>query len=158
MIFSIYIYTRSGACLYHEKYQVGKTINYSDPEEEKRLLFGLIFSLKEFVQKVSPTAPTTEATFGADPTQSSRQEGLQRYQTNAYTCHHYETPSGLRFILLTDNNAGDLSTVLKYIYSQIFVEYVVNNPLVDVKANKPIKSQLFHSSLKAYLEGLPCFR
>ncbi|KAG7396045.1 Trafficking protein particle complex subunit 1 [Phytophthora boehmeriae] len=164
MIYSFYIYTRSGSCLYQEKWG-GKAVTYSDPEEEKRLLFGLLFSLKEFVAKMAPSQQSVGGTadpFG--PTEASAgsangaPEGLQRYQTNSYTCHQYETPSGLRFILMTDNQAGDMTTTLKYIYSQIYVETVVNNPLSDTKSGKPITSQLFRAQLIQYLENQPCFR
>ncbi|RLN79458.1 hypothetical protein BBJ28_00023834, partial [Nothophytophthora sp. Chile5] len=168
MIYSFYIYTRNGSCLYQEKWSSAgsKTMMYSDPEEEKRLLFGLLFSLKEFVLKIAP-APSTQQqlvggsdAYGAvDPSAGSggASEGLQRYQTNAYTCHQYETPSGLRFIMMTDNQAGDLGPTLKHIYAQIYVETVVNNPLSDIKSAKPITSQLFRAQLMQYLESLPCF-
>ncbi|RLN66040.1 hypothetical protein BBJ29_007933 [Phytophthora kernoviae] len=167
MIYSFYIYTRSGSCLYQEKWNAsgGKAVTYSDPEEETRLLFGLLFSLKEFAAKMAPSTqqsvggisdpfgPTESSTTGAN----GAPEGLQRYQTNNYTCHQYETPSGLRFILMTDNQAGDMAPTLKYIYSQIYVETVVNNPLSDTKSGKPITSQLFRAQLTQYLENQPCF-
>ncbi|KAE8910906.1 hypothetical protein PF005_g1409 [Phytophthora fragariae] len=169
MIYSFYIYTRSGACLYQEKWNVpgGKSVTYSDPEEEKRLLFGLLFSLKEFVGKIAPTTATQAAggstdPFGAaDPAATgvgAAPEGMQRYQTNTYTCHQYETPSGLRFVMMTDNQAGDMTPTLKYIYAQIYVETVVSNPLSDTKSGKPITSQLFRAQLTQYLESQPCFR
>ncbi|KAL4169723.1 hypothetical protein KRP22_010639 [Phytophthora ramorum] len=164
MIYSFYIYTRNGACLYQEKWNVtaGKSVTYSDPEEEKRLLFGLLFSLKEFVGKMAPAtaAQTTADPFGepAAAGLGAPPEGMQRYQTNAYTCHQYETPSGVRFVMMTDNQAGDMTPTLKYIYSQIYVETVVSNPLSDTKSGKPITSQLFRAQLTQYLESQPCFR
>lgn len=172
MIFSFSVYSRSGSCLFHEKWTAGgSAVTYSDPEEEKRLLFGLLFSLKEFVFKLAPQSassqatppPSTSSPYASQVPDSGKNdaspmEGLQRYQTDAYTCHHYETPSGLRFILLTDNQAGDLSATLRYIYAQIYVDTVVSNPLSDVRNAKTINSQLFRAQLKQYLESLPCFR
>lgn len=170
MIYSFYIYTRNGSCLYQEKWNAGasKAMTYSDPEEEKRLLFGLLFSLKEFVIKIAPTSTGAMLPGGGmangdlagatDAALNAPREGLQRFQTNSYTCHQYESPSGLRFVLMTDNHAGDLSAVLKHIYSHIYVEYVVNNPLSDIKSAKPITSQLFRMQLKQYIEGIQCFR
>ncbi|KAI9995797.1 hypothetical protein PInf_012865 [Phytophthora infestans] len=166
MIFSFYIYTRRGSCLYQEKWNVfgGKSVTYSDPEEEKRLLFGLLFSLKEFVGKIAPTTTTQTSVdpFAAGESAGSGAstvpESMHRYQTNSYTCHQYETPSGLRFVMMTDNQAGDMTPTLRYIYSQIYVETVVSNPLSDTKSGKPITSQLFRSQLTQYLESQPCFR
>lgn len=178
MIFSFSVYSRSGACLFHEKWAAGgSAVAYADPEEERRLLFGLLFSLKEFVLKLAPQAPVAAASGSAATPQTpaaspyasqapdagradtaTPMEGLQRYQTDTYTCHHYETPSGLRFVLLTDTQAGDLSAALRYIYAQIYVDTVVSNPLSDVRGAKTINSQLFRAQLKQYLDGLPCSR
>ncbi|TMW68836.1 hypothetical protein Poli38472_006304 [Pythium oligandrum] len=159
MIYSLCIYSRSGSCLFQEKWNTHatRTLSYADPDEEKRLLFGLIFSLKEFVFKVTPTTNGAgELVDGTASTPAS--EGLQRYQTNNYTCHHYETPSGLRFILMTDNQAGDLSAVLRHLYSHLYIDYVVNNPLSDVQTSKTINNQLFRAQVKQYIEGLASFR
>ncbi|CEG44076.1 trafficking protein particle complex 1 [Plasmopara halstedii] len=162
MIYSFYIYTRNGSCLYQEKWNVtgGKSVTYSDPEEERRLLFGLLFSLKEFVCKIAPSTITQTSSdpIGSNEPIAAAPEGLQRFQTNAYTCHQYESPSGLRFVMMTDNQAGDLTPTLKYIYAQIYVETVVGNPLCDTKSGKPITSHLFRTQLTQYLENQPCFK
>ncbi|CAH0477200.1 unnamed protein product [Peronospora belbahrii] len=161
MIYSFYIYTRNGSCLYQKKWHDGKSVKYSDPEEEKRLLFGLLFSLKEFVGKIAPVSSmmsTTDLYGTTKLVAAGIPEGMQRYQTNSYTCHQYETPSGLRFVMMTDNYVGDMTPTLKYIYGQIYVETVVNNPLSDTKNGKPITSQLFRAQFAQYLESQPCFR
>lgn len=136
-------------------------MTYSDPEEEKRLLFGLLFSLKEFVGKIAPTTAGAD-TIGAMEANvagfCASSEGMHRYQTDTYTCHQYETPSGLRFVMMTDNQAGDLTPTLNYIYAQIYMETVVCNPLSDTKNGRPITSQLFRSQLTQYLENQTCFK
>ncbi|CAI5741421.1 unnamed protein product [Hyaloperonospora brassicae] len=159
MLYSFYIYTRSGSCLYQEKWNVAgtKRVTYADPNEEKRLLFGLLFSLKEFVAKVAPTTASAADT-AVPEAASAPPDGMQRYQTNTYTCHQYETPSGLRFVMMTDNRAGDMGATLRYIYAQIYVETVASNPLSDTKSGKPITSQLFRTRLTQYLESQPFFR
>lgn len=43
----------------------------------------------------------------------------------------------VQIVLLTDPRMGDLSEALKYIYSNIYVEYVVKNPLYT--PDKPFK-------------------
>ena len=45
-------------------------------------------------------------------------EGLNHLRTNAYTLHHFETPTGLRFVLNTDNSmAADMRAHLRHIYA-----------------------------------------
>ena len=43
--------------------------------------------------------------------------------------HYFETPTGLKFVMLTDTNVGSLNDSLWDIYSKLYVEYVVKNPL-----------------------------
>ncbi|OQR86979.1 trafficking protein particle complex subunit [Thraustotheca clavata] len=121
-------------------------LTLSDAEEEKRLMFGLIFSLKEFLRKMAPTASSVQS------------QSLKIFKTDTYTCHHMETASGLRFILTSDNNAADLHDVLQHLYSNLYVELVTKNPVYDARSTKPITCKLFRSSVRQYIESLPAFK
>ena len=130
--------------MYYEEWNqpVGKKEKTeTDLEEQKRLMFGLIFSLKQFIQKTSRVPPV---------------EGLRCYRTDGYMCHHFETATGLKFILTTDPAVENLNETLKYIYANLFVEYVVKNPLYRIQDRLHFKS--FSSHLNQYIESLACFR
>lgn len=153
MLYAFYIYSRNGSCLYHKIWNGGKSTSSNEQEEMERLLFGLLFSLKEFVNKIAPSSGHEECGIGS----FGKCESLHRYQTDTYICHQYETSSGFRFILLSDTHSGDLSSVLRHIYTNIFVAYVMNNPVYDPHRIKTIDNQLFQAHLLQYLEGLPCY-
>ncbi|ETW02458.1 hypothetical protein H310_05967 [Aphanomyces invadans] len=147
MIYNFYIFNRSGACLMYEEWnRSSDAITLNDAEEEKRLMFGLIFSLKEFLRKMSPPSSTPQT------------HSLKTFKTDVYTCHHLETPSGLRFILSTDCASGDLQDALQHMYGNLYVELVTKNPAHDARSGNPIKCKLFRASIKAYIESLPCFK
>ena len=76
-------------------------------------------------------------------------------QTSKYKLHFYETPSGLKFILNTDLSVGDCQEVLHQLYSDIFVEYAVKNPLCSLEES--VSSDLFKSKLDEFIRGLPIF-
>ncbi|KAI4142284.1 MAG: hypothetical protein LQ340_007395, partial [Diploschistes diacapsis] len=45
------------------------------------------------------------------------------YRTAHYKLHYYETPTSLKFVMLTDTKMNNLRIVLHQIYVGLFVEY-----------------------------------
>lgn len=45
------------------------------------------------------------------------------YRTGQYRMHYYETPTNLRFVLLTDTATMSMRNVLHQIYINLWVEY-----------------------------------
>lgn len=74
---------------------------------------------------------------------------MHKFRTGSYTLHLYETPTGYRFVMLSDNDISDLKPQLRQIYSDIFVPYVIKNPLY--KLNSPIECELFVTKLEEFV-------
>ena len=146
MIYAVYIFNRRGKCLYHEEWnQIEKKEKKSmnELQEDERLLFGLAFSLKEFTQKMnSSTSPSTN---------------WKQFQTNVYTCHQFETCSGLKFLIMTDKECTEMQPTLKYMYANIFVPDVMQNPLYDILKGGRIDNLLFTTHLQQYIQSLSSF-
>jgi hypothetical protein len=87
-------------------------------EEEAKLVYGVVYSLRNIVTKLSKTG---NGNFFA-------------FRTNIYKLHHLSTLSCMRFVLLTDPDAGDCREILHNIYARCYVEYVVKNPLARPSA------------------------
>ena len=82
-------------------------------------------------------------------------DGFLNFTTSKYKLHFFETPSGLKFIMNTDLNVGSMRDALQHIFSLIYVEYVVKNPMCEL--NQPITSELFKTKLDEYVKDLPQF-
>ena len=167
-VHSFHIFDRKGKTLFTKRYNGHVQSNDPDGESEQRkLVFGMLFSLREIMGTLAPMNDGF-----SEPTV------LQSVKTGACTLHVYETMSGMRLVLYTDNftNVGNEKSTsnetresLRYIYSNIWVEFVVRSPLyrpgdllaVGEKATKSttdngsnmfdIRSTEFEKRLDAYL-------
>ncbi len=138
-VYNMYIFDRNCTCLYYKQWMRHKEAGISQDEEFK-LMYGMIFSIKSLVSRLSTV---------------STKESFTNYSTTKYKLHFFETATGLKFVLNTDTNVGSLNDVMYHIYSNIYVEYISRNPLC--KAGEWIKSELFCSELDTYVRGLPLF-
>uniref|UniRef100_A0A8C4YFH2 Trafficking protein particle complex subunit n=1 Tax=Gopherus evgoodei TaxID=1825980 RepID=A0A8C4YFH2_9SAUR len=102
-VHNLYLFDRNGICLHygewHRKKQAGISM-----EEEFKLMYGMLFSMRSFVGKMSPV---------------DMKDGFLAFQTSKYKLHYYETPSGLKVVMNTDLGVGNIRDVLHQIYSNV---------------------------------------
>ncbi|KAF2993094.1 TRAPP subunit bet5 [Curvularia kusanoi] len=110
-----------------------KGLSHADDE---KLIFGLVFSLRNMVTKLG----------GADDTFLS-------YRTGEYKLHYYETPTRMKFVMLTDTKVPNLRQYLYQIWANLYVEYVVKNPLAPTEhpGGVGVSNELFERGLEAFL-------
>ncbi|EDU40063.1 TRS23 Transport protein particle TRAPP complex subunit [Pyrenophora tritici-repentis] len=115
---------------------VRKGMSHSDDE---KLVFGLVFSLRNLVTKLG----------GADDTFLS-------YRTGEYKLHYYETPTRMKFVMLTDTKVINLRQYLHQIWANLYVEYVVKNPLAPVEhpGGIGVANELFERGLEAFITAV----
>ncbi|KAF8554164.1 snare-like protein [Imleria badia] len=110
-------------------------------DEEAKLVYGVILSLRNMVKKLS-----------------SRDEQFTSYRTSAYRLDVYETISGYKFVCLSDPSTDGLRFVLRQIYSGPFVNFVVRNPLVPMDSREQgIDNDYFRTSVDRLVRGLSVF-
>ncbi|XP_058832512.1 trafficking protein particle complex subunit 1 [Topomyia yanbarensis] len=139
MIYNLYIFDKFGTLLYYGEWNRLKQSGITKDEESK-LMYGMLYSLKSFVNKISPIDP---------------KEGFLYYKTNKYALHFVEVSSGLKFVMNTDTTATGIKDFLLQLYSKIWVEYVVRNPLWTI--GTPVTSDLFKTKLDEFVKQSPLF-
>ncbi|EDW14559.1 trafficking protein particle complex subunit 1 [Drosophila mojavensis] len=138
-IFNLYIFDKMGTLMHYAEWNRTKKSGITR-EEEAKLTYGMLFSIKSFVSKISPHDP---------------REGFLYYKTNRYALHYLETPSGLKFVLNTDTAAINVKELLQQLYAKVWVEYVVRDPLWT--PGTVVTSELFQSKLDEFVKQSPIF-
>jgi len=118
-ILTFSVYSKRGGILFTKLYNNKSNIEKPD-EEVHKLVFGMVFSVKEMANTLMPQ------------TAHDRSEKISVVKTARAHLHMLETGSGLRFCIYTtaSSNIVDLQPALSYIYS-IWVDTVVRSPLYD---------------------------
>lgn len=77
------------------------------------------------------------------------------YRTGEYKLHYYETPTNMKFVMLTDIETKNLRLYLHQIWANLFVEYVVKNPLSPIEhpGGVGVASELFELGLEKFVVG-----
>lgn len=136
MIFNIYVFDKLGTLLYYDEWNRVKQSGISEVEEAK-LMYGMLYSLKSFANKISPT--------GANKNQ------YLFYKTNKYALHMMETLSGLKFVLNTSPGATGVQEFLQQYYLKIWVEYATSNFLWP--GGTTIESALFKTKSNEFIRN-----
>ncbi|CAL9753783.1 uncharacterized protein LOC135612915 [Musa acuminata AAA Group] len=143
----LYIFNRSGVCLLYREWH--RPLRTLDANQDQKLMFGLLFSLRSFTAKMDPTS-VDKGNLGV-PLLPGQGCSFYSFRTNTYKLSFMESPSGIKLILITHPKTSDHQESLKHIYN-LYVEYVVKNPLYV--PGTPIKSELFDTNLDQYVKTL----
>jgi len=128
--------------VYYEEWTKTKLTDSDDPEEDKRLVFGMVFSFKGMINSMSPEEATS---------------GYRKIVCGSFILHCFETLSGLRFIINTDRSCDNLQDTLRHLYANIFIDTVAKNPLYRYQIGENIVCPLFEEQLHEYFSLLPGF-
>jgi hypothetical protein len=126
MIYNFHIFDGNGNCLF--------SLNREEKEDSTKLLYGFLYSLKSFTQRIGPIM--------------IRDNNFLTYSTNAYQLIFYEMPTSVKFVLIvtpdSTKNNDFYKQLLREMYRNVYVEYHVKNP---IRNNLIIDSQLFREKL-----------
>lgn len=157
-LYSFWIFDKHCNCIFEREWTLtgnpkSGTINSKQNEDIGKLLYGMIFSLRSITQKLGSNDHSVAT------------NDIRTISTGKFRIHTYCTASGLWFVLITDFKQQNYSQVLRYIYSHIYVKFVVHNYLspYDFSENKSemrgqgfrkITNIKFINCLEAFLEPM----
>uniref|UniRef100_B1ASW6 Trafficking protein particle complex subunit n=1 Tax=Mus musculus TaxID=10090 RepID=B1ASW6_MOUSE len=107
-VHNLYLFDRNGVCLHYSEWHRKKQAGIPK-EEEYKLMYGMLFSIRSFVSKMSPL---------------DMKDGFLSFQTSRYKLHYYETPTGIKVVMNTDLGVGPIRDVLHHIYSASWLKHL----------------------------------
>lgn len=128
----------------------GKTLSN---EDDAKLIFGSIFSLRRMVRQLGGEDDRYVGLVYVYPEQSVYGVSFLSYRTGEYKLHYFETPTNLKFVMLTDTHVGNMRTVLYQIWANLYVEYVVKSPISPVEhpGGVGVANELFDGGLESFI-------
>ncbi|BGP08887.1 Trafficking protein particle complex subunit BET5 [Rhodotorula toruloides] len=109
-------------------------------DEEAKLVYGVVFSLRNMVNKLS----------------SRGEESFHSLSTSSYKLHYLRTPTAYHFVFLSSPQPTSLRPLLRQIYTGPFNEWIVRNPLAPVdtaKDGKGIDNAAFRRAVEKLLQS-----
>ncbi|KAI1716463.1 sybindin-like family domain-containing protein [Ditylenchus destructor] len=137
-IYNFYFFNKNGICIAYKEWSREKRAAMSQ-EEEFKLVYGMLLSLRSFCSKLSI---------------KGGQQLVQNFRTSSYRMNYMETNTGLKFVLNTDPDADGIPDLLQSIF-QIYIETVLKNPFADT--SKKIQSEIFHSRVDEAVRAHHCY-
>ncbi len=86
------------------------------------------------------------------PTPHGEGCSFRSFTTDCYKLHYLDSPSGIKIVLNTSREVGNLDKALWTIYSQFYCEHVVKNPLYTI--GQPFECEQFVQKLNSFVATL----
>lgn len=129
ILFNFHIFDGKGKCLFSMKKDKG--------DESDRLLYGFLWSLKSFSNRITPVI--------------LKENHFFTYTTNCYQLVFMEMQTSVKFVLVCskENKSNEyFKQLMKDFYADVYVEYHVKNPLKS--PNSAIDSLLFREKFDEF--------
>lgn len=146
---SFLIFDRKGKTMFAKRYAKVDANTVTDEvqlEEQRKLVFGMLFSVREMLTSLSP----------------AEEPALHSVQTGASTIHNYEANSGMRVAVYMSSRSSaaegeSIRKALEHVYIELWVQCVIRSPLY--RPTEPnIAATNFEQKLDDYLASQPWFR
>ncbi|KAJ2491434.1 hypothetical protein IWW37_002318 [Coemansia sp. RSA 2050] len=137
MIHALFIINRSGGLIYNKNF----TQHVAQLSSNEALIFaGTFHGIHTLASRISP-APKRD---------SVKDLGIQSIDTKNFRIHCYQTPTGIKFIAVTDLLQTKLSSALNKAYI-LYCDYALKNPFYNLEM--PIRSEMFDSKLQQLVQA-----
>ena len=137
-IYDLIIYDRYGQCLIHRPFNQADVLQVTSSARVK-MLYKLLYTMQYFSDQLSPVNH-------ANP----NKEPLKSFSTPTYRLFHHISPTGLRFVIVSDTSMKLRAGTFQSIYN-VFVTYVLSSPFYTQGAIPSVIPPTFEKQLQQIL-------
>ncbi|KAJ1964691.1 hypothetical protein GGI12_001260 [Dipsacomyces acuminosporus] len=131
MIHSIFIINKAGGLVYNKDY----SDDIARLSSNEALIFaGTFHGIHALASRISPAAKS----------ETTRDTGIQTIDTERFRIHCFQSPTGIKFLAVTDPMHSSLAALLNRVYCT-YSDYALKNPFHNPEM--PIRSELFDTAL-----------
>jgi hypothetical protein len=147
------VFDRKGKTLFTKRYAKKNKeeveVDEEQLSEQRKLVFGMLFSLREVASSLTPD----------DGTKDGR---IHSVKTGASTLYSYETNSGLRFALYmsASSDSADASSIrsaLSHVYNELWINCVARSPLYN-PISPNVQETSFEQNVDEYFSAQSWYR
>lgn len=150
VLYEFLIFNKCGVLIYFEDLEKMETIKVEETIEidiefrnKIQNTYSICHNLTQFIGEfLSRMTPGTD--------KSSIQ--FNDFHTRHYKLSYYKSPTGLSFVLLSSKDSNNFNKLMAEMYSKVYFEYVVKNPLYDEKQGS-IKCTNFSKTVKNFFRS-----
>ena len=132
--YSFFIFDRKGEKIFEKIWK-----NYKQEPYDTKFLYGFLYSLRDFITAIAPKEFVNSSSIIFFWHQKinfeknfSRSQYFNYFTTSSYKCHYFQSTTGYKFILFTPKQDQNFRDSLQKLYTDIFVEYVIKNPMHNI--------------------------
>ena len=153
------IYNKRGELLYYEDLEKYETIKVEEKIESDREFRHKIQNTYGICNSLAALGTELSTKIKEAPRDDYNPACFNDFTTSNYKLSYFKSPTGLTFALLSGKDNNKYSVILAEIYSKIYVEYIVKNPVIagadsKERPEKSIKCPNFERNLKNYFRKL----
>ncbi|KAJ3080685.1 Sybindin-like protein [Rhizoclosmatium globosum] len=130
---SLYIINKAGGLIYQKDYTDGIAKLSSN---EYLVLAGTFHSIHVITSKLSPIPGSS---------------GIEVLETDLFKMHCIQTPTGTKFLLVTDPLQANVDALMRKVY-EVYADYVMKNPFYTPEM--PIRAELFDLNLNKLIKQI----
>ncbi|KAL2288344.1 hypothetical protein FJTKL_04385 [Diaporthe vaccinii] len=149
-VFALMIINKAGGLIFNRTFQEGGLNQLSS--NDYLVIAGTFHGVHAITSRLNPVKqPPLPPSANGIPTRPEPPSGLEVMETENFRLQCFNTMTGTKFLLYTDNTQANVDVTTRRIY-ELYSDYVMKNPFYQLEM--PIRCEMFDRKLNSYIREI----